>query len=461
MKKSELFFAGILVPIDLIMIFVSALLAYGLRFTNLAQKLVGPVIFDLPLKSYIILILGISIIWLFIFALTGLYCIRPKLKWPEETSKIIIACSAGMGLIMTIIVFSGQMFESRFIILIGWILSIVFTIFGRSILRITQKWIMAHSNWGTHNLLLIGKNNTAQRINRFIKIHPSLGYRVIAQMPKFQISKAYKFLKKRGIDEIVQSDPGPTQNHLLSLINFCEEERIILKFIPGLTQALSSNIELEMLGRFPVIEIKKTRLDGWGAIFKRCVDVVFSIIAILVLSPLFLGIAVLIKWDSSGPVFVKLMRISQSRKFGFYKFRSMIDQAWKYKKELMKYNERQDGPLFKMQNDPRITRIGRFLRKTRFDEFPQLLNVLKGEMSLIGPRPHEPEEIAKYAKHHKKLLFIKPGMSGMPQISGGHKLSFEEEVRLDTYYIENWSPFLDLQIFLRTLVFLVRDRTGC
>ena len=139
----------------------------------------------------------------------------------------------------------------------------------------------------------------------------------------------------------------------------------------------------------------------------------------------------------------------------------MIDNAHLLKKEMIQLNERNDGPLFKMKNDPRVTRVGRFLRRARIDELPQLFNVLRGDMSLVGPRPHEPEEVAKYEKHHKKLLTIKSGMTGMAQVSGSSDLSFEEEVKLDTYYIENWSPALDIKILLKTLVILFKDRSAC
>jgi lipopolysaccharide/colanic/teichoic acid biosynthesis glycosyltransferase len=150
------------------------------------------------------------------------------------------------------------------------------------------------------------------------------------------------------------------------------------------------------------------------------------------------------------------------RTFMLYKFRSMIDNAHALKGQLLDQNERKDaGPLFKMHNDPRITRIGRFLRRTRLDEFPQLYNALRGDISLVGPRPHEPEEVAQYEAHHKKLLVIKSGITGMAQISGASDLPFEEEVKLDTYYIENWSLFLDFKILLRTALTLFRDRSAC
>jgi len=139
----------------------------------------------------------------------------------------------------------------------------------------------------------------------------------------------------------------------------------------------------------------------------------------------------------------------------------MIKNAEKLKGKILAYNERTDGPLFKMKNDPRITKIGRFLRRYRIDELPQLFNVLKGEMSLIGPRPHQPDEIAKYEKHHKKVLLIRPGMTGMAQIGGSSNLPFEQEVKLDTYYIENWSLKKDIYILLKTLIILFKDRSAC
>jgi lipopolysaccharide/colanic/teichoic acid biosynthesis glycosyltransferase len=179
------------------------------------------------------------------------------------------------------------------------------------------------------------------------------------------------------------------------------------------------------------------------------------------LSPLFLIIGIIIRIDSEGSTFVRLERISQHQEFGLYKFRSMIKNAEELKGDLIEYNERKDGPLFKIKNDPRVTRVGRILRKTRIDELPQLINVFKGEMSLVGPRPHQPDEIERYEKHHKKVLLIKPGMTGMAQISGSSDLLFEEEGKLDTYYIENWSLGKDIYILLKTIIFLFKDKSAC
>ena len=237
---------------------------------------------------------------------------------------------------------------------------------------------------------------------------------------------------------------------------------MVFWFVPNLFQTLTANIDIETLAGVPLIELKRTPLEGWNKVIKRMVDFIGAIFGIILFSPVFILSAILIKLDSRGPVIVRLKRISLGREFYLYKFRSMVENAHEIKSQLLKYNEREGaGPLFKMKNDPRITRVGGYLRKFRMDELPQFFNVLKGDMSMVGPRPHEPEEIAKYQKHHKKLLTIKAGITGMAQVSGSSDLPFEDEVKLDTYYIENWSLFLDFKILLKTVFILFTDRSAC
>ena len=190
----------------------------------------------------------------------------------------------------------------------------------------------------------------------------------------------------------------------------------------------------------------------WYTYTKRCVDIIGGLAISLVFLPVSLVTAIAIILDSPGPIFADTPeRVGKGGKlFKLYKFRSMIQGADKLKEELMENNERLDGPLFKMKKDPRITRAGKFIRQTSFDELPNFWNVLIGNMSLVGPRPHEPNEVAKYKKHHKKLLNIKPGITGMAQVSGRSMLDFETEVKLDTLYIETWSLRLDLIILFKT-----------
>ena len=210
-----------------------------------------------------------------------------------------------------------------------------------------------------------------------------------------------------------------------------------------------------MIDDIPLIHLKQTPLEGWGIVIKRTFDLLGSGILILLLTPLWILVPLLIKLDSSGPAFYRSKRKHGEKEFHAHKFRSMIPEAEAMRKSLLSQSER-PGPLFKMKRDPRVTRIGAFLRKTSLDELPQLFNVLKGEMSLVGPRPHLPEEVAQYQRHHQQLFAIKPGLTGLAQVNGRSNLSFEDEVRLDVYYIENWALWLDLKILLKSALVVLK-----
>jgi lipopolysaccharide/colanic/teichoic acid biosynthesis glycosyltransferase len=227
--------------------------------------------------------------------------------------------------------------------------------------------------------------------------------------------------------------------------------------------------EVMDIAGLPLAEVKRTTLEGWGAIAKRIVDFVFSGLLIIIFSPVMLLTTIAIKLDSQGPVFFSrlddgsyLYRVGQGgRLFKYFKFRSMIDRADNMRyKELANLNLRSDGPLVKIKDDPRVTRVGKFIRRFSIDELSELFLVFIGKMSLVGPRPHLPEEVAKYEQHHRKVLTIKPGITGLAQVSGRSDLAFEEEVKLDIYYIENWSLLLDLSILLKTPLAVLKHRSA-
>lgn len=462
MKRSELIFTAILVPLDFFMLILAGMSAYFLRTSSfVAEK--RPVLFNLnlPIERYLEIIAVVSLIWLVIFALSGMYKIKRSNLLLEEFIKIVIATSTGLVLIVVYIFIKREWFDSRFIILAAWLFAILFISLGRLAIRKIQKYLIHRHRIGIHKVLVIGKDSISKKIIDEFRQKPGLGYQLIKHLQFINLRRIRAIKRMNGFDDIILADPDFPREEILSLVDFCNEKRINFKFVPNLFQTLTTNIEIDILSSVPIIELKKTSLDGWGKIIKRIIDIIGSSIGLIILLPFFILIGILIKLDSEGPVFVKLKRISQGNAFYFYKFRSMIKNAEKMKKYLVRYNERKDGPLFKIKNDPRITKFGRFLRKTRIDELPQLFNVLKGEMSLIGPRPHQPDEIAQYKKHHKKVLAIKPGMTGMAQVSGSSGLAFEEEVKLDTYYIENWSLFLDFKILLKTFLILFVDRTAC
>jgi exopolysaccharide biosynthesis polyprenyl glycosylphosphotransferase len=186
-------------------------------------------------------------------------------------------------------------------------------------------------------------------------------------------------------------------------------------------------------------------------LFKRTMDLFISVVGLFFLFPLFLLVGLAIKLDSKGPVFFGQIRVTKGeRLFTCFKFRSMYEGAEAEKEKLLALNEA-DGPIFKMREDPRITRVGRILRRTSIDELPQLFNVLMGHMSIVGPRPAPPSEVERYQPWHRRRLEVSPGITGLWQVSGRSELSFDEMVLLDLYYVENWSPLLDVQIMLRTI----------
>jgi exopolysaccharide biosynthesis polyprenyl glycosylphosphotransferase len=464
MKRSELIFGALLVPVDFLMFVAAGMTAYFLRVSPLVVKW-RPVLFtlNLPLERYLLLLLAVSFFGILIFAVSGLYKITAQKKLFKEFFQIIVATSATILVVILYIFFSRELFESRFIVLAAWIFAVIFISLGRFFIKKLQRYLVGKYNVGTHNVLIIGEDSITKKITKEIKTCPELGYRIIRHFSDIDINKIKDFILGEGAhtDEVILASYKYERNDVLEILDFCEEQRIDFKFVPNLFQALTANVEMNTFDGVPLLEIKKTPLDGWGKIIKRSVDFIGSLFGLIILFPFFLIVAVFIKLDSNGPIFVGLKRISQRKEFYLFKFRSMVKDAEQMKKDLWQYNERNDGPLFKMKNDPRITKIGRFLRKYRIDEFPQLINVLRGEASLVGPRPHQPDEIEKYEKHHKKVLLIKPGMTGMAQISGSSNLPFEEEVKLDTYYIENWSLGKDIYILLKTLIILFKDRSAC
>lgn len=450
MKKSEQFFTALLVPVDYLMILLAGFLAYQTRFASQVTE-IRPIMFSLPLAKYFLIVAVVAALWILIFSLVGLYNIRKIRRLIDDLSGAFLGVSTGTTAVIVYIFFRQELFSSRYIIIAAWFLSIITVTFGRFMIRTLQKRLYRY-NIGVHRLVIVGNNTVSHKIANFLSSSRKTGYKIVSHIKKYDHSTLNileNINKKFGIDEMIQAEPSLGKNNVLDLIDFCDKRKIKYKFIPDLFETQATNIETMTISGYPIIEMKRTRLDGWGQIYKRVIDIVGAVFGIVVLSPIFVIISTIIKLDSRGPIFVRLRRVGVEGEFDLYKFRSMVQNAHKMKKNLLKYSERR-GPLFKMKDDPRVTRVGKFLRRFRLDEFPQLFNVFKGEMSLIGPRPHEPEEVAQYQKHHFRVLTIKPGMSGMAQVSGASDLDFEDEVKLDTYYIENWSLKMDLQILFKT-----------
>ncbi|MFA5318207.1 MAG: sugar transferase [Patescibacteria group bacterium] len=471
MKKFELSFTFLLLPLDFVMLMLAAISAYHIRFAEITAE-IRPVIFNLPFSDYAAIAVYISLLWLVIFAFAGLYKINGFVKIVNEAYRIVLACSTGFMAVIILMFFRRELFSSRFIILAAWILAIIYVVAA----RIAVRWLQRHlysRGVGAHNIAVIGDMPITDKMIKIFSLNKALGYKVAKRYKHFN-EEAEKELRGlielKKIDDIIQIDPNLPKAEILKIINFCEENHITFKYAADLLGTKILKTDVNMIAGVPIVEIKNTPLDGWGRIAKRIFDIISSLFFIIILSPIIIATALLIKFESNGPIIYKNERVSKDGYFKTYKFRSMLikycvgqeygnnDTALKYEKELIENQNTKEGPVYKIGNDPRLTKVGRFIRRWSIDEFPQFFNVLFGSMSLVGPRPHQPREVARYERHHKKVLAIKPGITGLAQISGRSDLTFEEEVKLDTYYIENWSLLLDISIILRTPIAMLRRR---
>ena len=471
MKKAELIFSALIVPVDFIMLVGAGLFAYFLRTSSLISYY-RPVLFelDLPISKYFWLLIVVALFWVFIFAIAGLYRLKSTRSTLEEFFQVIIASSAGMMSIIIYIFVRGEFFNSRFIILAAWIFAVIFVTFGRFFMRYLQKYLIDKYNFGIHKIMIIGKDDISSKITREIVSRPSSGYRVVKRLLSPDIEELDRAVSNPGIDEVVLADPNYPKDKILELVDFCEEKHLYFKFVPNLFQTLTTNIGFDTFTGIPLIELKRTRLDGWGRIVKRGVDIFGSIAGITVFLPIMAVIAAIIKFESHGPVIYKNERVGQKKNFFTYKFRSMKYEyctgkgydknniAGSFEDKLVVSQSFRKGPVFKIKDDPRRTKFGRWLERTSLDELPQFFNVLKGDMSLVGPRPHMPKEVARYNKFHKKVFNIKPGVTGLAQVSGRSDLDFDDEAKLDIYYIENWSFKMDLTILFKTPIAVLFKR---
>ncbi len=460
-------------PIDFLALLAGSAAAYFLRTSDYFNA-VRPVAFesDLPLPEYLQLVTVVSVVILGIFALQGLYSLQATRRALEEFTRIFSGLSLGVMLIILYTFLSAELFQSRFLLVAAYGISIVFVTFGRYVVRRIQRQLLERG-MGIHRVVLAGNGKFANELTEMFHKRPQLGYRVVGEVKRVAWDSLEVIRRERGMDEIIQTDPAMPDDDNLVLLDFCEQYKIDYKYVPNMFEAHAVNVTFRQVGAVPMLELSRTPLDGWGRIAKRTVDIVGALVGLVLLSPIFLITAFSIVFDTKGPVFYRQVRIGRNMQpFEITKFRSMflkdsvgakyggVAASKKYKELIRKANERKDGPLFKMKSDPRITKVGRVIRKTRIDELPQLFNVLKGEMSLFGPRPHLPEEVKNYDKYHRKLFTLKPGMSGMAQVSGNAGLPFEEEAKLDIAYIENWSLWLDFVLLLKTLKILFTDKNA-
>lgn len=463
MRRIDLTFTALLVPLDFLALLAAAVATYSLRYSKWLLD-IRPLFQDILFSQYIASAFAFSFAWLVLFAIAGLYSQRHRKAW-SELGRIILACTSGVMLIIAVVFFRREVTTSRFIVLAIWPLAIIFVALGRLILR-TIRHELLRKHVGHQHLVVIGQGKTAQELSALYRSRPILGYTVLKTVKAWSegARKELTMLSEaRKIDGIIIADTNLSKEEALDIIAFAEERHLTFRYLADLFAATFTNVEITTDGGIPIIEVKRTPLDGWGRIVKRIFDVTLSLLILILVSPILLLAAIGLALEDGFPVIFQNERIGErGEPFRLFKLRSMwrkfcIGPQFQNTKEnlmleqdLIKKQGIKEGPVYKIDHDPRVTPIGRFLRRWSLDELAQFFNVLKGDMSLVGPRPHQPREVERYLPHHRRVLAIKPGITGQAQISGRSDLAFEDEVRLDAWYIENWSIGLDMYILLKT-----------
>lgn len=462
MRRINLIFTIISLPLDFLMIIGAGLAVMAVRQSPALQEW-RPVLFQIPQGQYLLMIGYAAVAALVAFSLLGLYRIKKDYGFFSEVFRIFVGASAVLTGIAILMFLRSELFNSRFLVLGGWACAIVFVAFSRGMLRTLKAFLIARYEHLKHRVLIIGSDAISQNLHEFLRDEGPRDIAVVYALVAPNIAELSRAVGNPGVDEIILADPSFEREHILDIIDFCNERHIAFKFVPNLFQALTRNTGLEVIGGVPLVEIKRTPLEGWGAVWKRGIDIAGSLAGLVVFVPVIAAIAVAIKLESPGPVIFRDRRVGRKgEEFWTLKFRSMYleyctgsdypnaETAEEIEARLVQERNVRGGPVPKVLNDPRRTRVGRFLERTSLDELPQFFNVLRGHMSLVGPRPHRPKEVAQYSKYYRKLFAVKPGITGLAQISGRSNLDFDDEARLDLHYIENWSPSSDFVILLKT-----------
>ena len=319
---------------------------------------------------------------------------------------------------------------------------------------------------GTRNVLIVGTGPEAHAMRHHLESIRHLGFtfkgfidfspagsRLTSTSGDVvgSLDTLFEHARKQFIDEILFTSPCE-RGIVQDVLEQARMHGVDLRVVPDMYDGIAWNSPIEYIGQFPTIPLHRGHVPEIALMLKRVFDVVFSIVALILVTPLLFAVAIAIKLDSHGPVFYSSERIGKKgRVFRCTKFRTMVCDAENRRAEFMHMNER-DGVLFKITNDPRITKLGRFLRKYSLDELPQFYNVLRGDMSVVGPRPPIASEVREYKVSHLRRLDVLPGVTGLWQVQGRQDPSFDSYVSLDVTYIENWSMWLDIKIILRTII---------
>ena len=475
-RKEKVLFGVALALTDTLMVALAFYASYHLRLMT-EHVNIG------PLSDYAGMMIIHVVSVLLVFFMAKMYHRQRAIPHVDELYAVFSYVSIGTILAIAVISFlyKQDMGYPRLMMVYAWILTVVFVAIGRLIYS-RVRWALQERKIGQDRVLFVGTGELGRMIHQKILQSPGLGYEVIGYIEggnghndsdehndhdeAVSVSSIYgapvlgtlddlhDIVGRYEVDEVIIALPEASQRQLVDIIVSAERGRVSIKVFPDVFQIMASEVSIDDLNGLPLLTIRDVALRGWKLTLKRAVDLVFSSVVLVILSPLMLLITLLIKLDSPGPVFYCQQRMGlDACPFYMLKFRSMRADA-----------EANTGPVWAKPDDPRRTRLGAFIRRFSIDEFPQLINVLWGEMSLVGPRPERPvfveqfkQQIPRYMDRHRE----KAGITGWAQVNGLRgDTSVTERTKYDLWYIENWSLGLDFKIILRTLFRIFTDRNA-
>lgn len=465
--RNTKFYSFLLVIADFVVLLGAFSIAYILR----VQYDQRPLLNEVYALDYFLSFLFIVPVWIGIFAFLGLYQANVYNRRLVEWGKIALGCAIGILFIIGWEYFSEhQIFPARLVAVYGLVGAFFLILLEREIIRITRS-LLFYVGRGVNRVLVIGNSDATRDIANSLADTYRSGYKIVAiagpkkfippglEVQQFSsVDSALKKIRDLRITTIIQTDLYDSHERNQRVLGAAQTHHISYNFIPGEPEFYAGKNTVDVFLGYPMITVSQTPLIGWGSIFKRIFDTVASFFLIIILSPLFLILILLQLILSPGPIFYVSKRLSKfSDPVNLIKFRSMgakygkKDAAEEFRDMGREDLAREYEKHHKVENDPRITWFGQFLRTTSLDELPQLFNVLKGDISLVGPRPILPQEV-KFSPSRTALLHsVRSGLTGLWQVSGRSNLSFEERIELETFYAQNWSFWLDIKILFKTI----------
>jgi exopolysaccharide biosynthesis polyprenyl glycosylphosphotransferase len=478
--------------VDGLLLVGSFVLAYWLRYgLELGRDVIAPESF-LPLSAFLTYIGAYAAITLLAFYMRGLYALPRGATWFDHMRIITGASLIGVAALTLGALLLNPVLPSRLVFIYLWLSTLAIFAVERYAYRQIRMWLWRRGI-NTRRALVVGAGVAGQRIMKDILERRELGYELAGyvsdeddpaekdwQVPVRSmlgarngngnsngnghgphklgsVKDVRRLIGRQDLHEVIVALPANRHAQILGIIDGCRESGVDFKLVPDLFEMRFNEVRIDALNGVPLIGVKEVALQGFNLVVKRALDILLAMGGLIVASPLLIASMVMVKATSPGPVIFRQRRVGKGgQTFTCYKFRTMHRDAEHKLEEIKHLNEMGGGVTFKMRDDPRLTRVGRYLRRTSIDELPQMLNILRGEMSWVGPRPPTPAEVEQYSEWHRKRLDVTPGLTGLWQVSGRSELSFDEMVKLDIYYAENWSLAMDMVIILRTIPAVLR-----